>query len=480
LYAGALTPPLSVAPKRTSWPLTLQIFDTMQRRKVPFEPRIPGEVAMYVCGPTVYDVPHLGHGRTALTYDTIRRYLTWSGFDVTVASNVTDIDDKIIARAEREGRTEPDVAAEFTATYDAEMERLDILPAQTRPHATQFIEGMIEIISTLIERGAAYVVDGKGVYFSVAGLADYGRLAGRTLDQLLEDAGSRVEVDPDKRSPLDFALWKSTKSGEPSWATPWGEGRPGWHTECVAMSLAALGPGFDIHGGGDDLAFPHHQNEWAQVEAIGERFARIWVHSAMVNVGGEKMSKSLGNFTNLAAAIDEVGPRAVRLLVLQTHYRRAMEMGRDSLAAAAEAIKRLDAFGRRMNSAGIDPGSFSDPDAGDLDRFRSAMDDDFGTPAAVDQAFTLIRQANTALDGDDIEDAKRLAGTAGAIFDVLGLGFIADQGSGADGRVDALIAERTQARADRDYARSDEIRDELADQGILIEDTSSGTVWHRA
>ena len=324
------------------------------------------------------------------------------------------------------------------------------------------------------------MVEGKGVYFSVAGLADYGRLAGRTLDQLLEDAGSRVEVDPDKRSPLDFALWKSTKSGEPSWATPWGEGRPGWHTECVAMSLAALGPGFDIHGGGDDLAFPHHQNEWAQAEAIGEQFARIWVHSAMVNVGGEKMSKSLGNFTNLAAAIDEVGPRAVRLLVLQTHYRRAMEMGRDSLAAAAEAIKRLDALGRRMNSAGIDPGSLSDPDAGDLDRFRSAMDDDFGTPAAVDQAFTLIRQANTALDGDDIEGARRLAGTAGAIFDVLGLGFIAAQGSGADGGVDALIAERTQARADRDYARSDEIRDELAAQGILIEDTSSGTVWHRA
>ena len=264
----------------------------MQRQKVPFVPRAEGEVAMYVCGPTVYDLPHLGHGRTALTYDMIRRYLTWTGLRVLVASNVTDIDDKIIVRAEQEGRTEPDVAAEFTTKYDEQMERLGILTPDSRPHATQFIDGMIDIISQLIDRGAAYVVEDKGVYFSVGNLSEYGRLAGRTLDQLLDDAGQRVDVDTDKESPLDFALWKSAKPGEPSWPTPWGVGRPGWHTECVAMSLSALGTGFDIHGGGDDLCFPHHQNEWAQVTAMGQQFARYWVHSAMVNVAGEKMSKS--------------------------------------------------------------------------------------------------------------------------------------------------------------------------------------------
>ena len=214
----------------------------MQRQKVPFVPRTEGEVAMYVCGPTVYDVPHLGHGRTALTFDMIRRYLTWTGLTVTVASNVTDIDDKIIARAGQEGRTEPDVAAEFTAKYDEQMARLAILPADSRPHATQFVDGMVEIISQLVDLGAAYELEGKGVYFAVEGLKEYGRLAGRTLNQLRDDAGQRVDVDADKRSPLDFALWKSAKPGEPSWSTPWGAGRPGWHTECVAMSLSALGP----------------------------------------------------------------------------------------------------------------------------------------------------------------------------------------------------------------------------------------------
>ncbi|HAN07246.1 MAG TPA: cysteine--tRNA ligase, partial [Acidimicrobiaceae bacterium] len=272
--------------------MTLQIFDTMQRRKVPFESRRSGEVAMYVCGPTVYDVPHLGHGRTALTYDMIRRYLGWSGFVVTMASNVTDIDDKIIRRAEIENRTESDVADEFTIAYDKQMSRLEILPADSRPHATQFIEGMIDVIGQLLKNGAAYELDGKGIYFSVQNDTSYGKLAGRSLDQLLEDAGSRVGVDESKNSPLDFALWKSAKPGEPSWETPWGKGRPGWHTECVAMSLSALGEGFDIHGGGDDLTFPHHQNELAQVNALGKPFARHWIHSSMVNVSGEKMSKS--------------------------------------------------------------------------------------------------------------------------------------------------------------------------------------------
>jgi cysteinyl-tRNA synthetase len=455
----------------------------MQRQKVPFVPRAEGEVAMYVCGPTVYDLPHLGHGRTALTYDMIRRYLTWTGLQVRVASNVTDIDDKIIMRAEQEGRTEPDVAAEFTAKYDEQMERLGVLPPDSRPHATQFIDGMIDIVTQLIDLGAAYVVEDKGVYFSVGNLSEYGRLAGRTLGQLLDDAGQRVDIDTDKKSPLDFALWKSAKPGEPSWSTPWGVGRPGWHTECVAMSLSALGPGFDIHGGGDDLCFPHHQNEWAQVTAMGQQFARHWVHSAMVNVAGEKMSKSLGNFTNLAEAIDTAGPRALRLLALQTHYRRAMEMGRDALMAADAAVGRLDAFHRRMVTANVDLDD-GHLDETSIDAFRSAMDDDFSTPTALDNAFSLIRSANIDLDNSDPSAAGLKGRTAVEMFSVLGVD-IGSQGEETrvgptDREIEDLLEQRAQAREDQDFATADRIRDQLASADVVIEDTANGLVWHRA
>ena len=455
----------------------------MQRQKVPFVPRAEGEVAMYVCGPTVYDLPHLGHGRTALTYDMIRRYLTWTGLRVLVASNVTDIDDKIIVRAEQEGRTEPDVAAEFTAKYDEQMERLGILPPDSRPHATQFIDGMIDIISQLIDRGAAYVVEDKGVYFSVGNLSEYGRLAGRTLDQLLDDAGQRVDVDTDKESPLDFALWKSAKPGEPSWPTPWGVGRPGWHTECVAMSLSALGTGFDIHGGGDDLCFPHHQNEWAQVTAMGQQFARYWVHSAMVNVAGEKMSKSLGNFTNLAEAIDTAGPRALRLLALQTHYRRAMEMGRDALMAADAAVNRLDAFHRRMVTANVDLNGGELHEAS-VAAFRLAMDDDFSTPTALDNAFSLIRSANSDLDNSDLVAAGLKSRTAVEMFSVLGIEIGSQEAKTnvgpTDQEIEDLLEQRARARGDKDFATADRIRDELAEAGVVLEDGAAGTTWRRA
>ncbi|MDP7067507.1 MAG: cysteine--tRNA ligase [Acidimicrobiales bacterium] len=462
--------------------MSLHIYDTMERQKVPFVPRTEGEVAMYVCGPTVYDVPHLGHGRTALTYDMIRRYLEWSGYKVTVASNVTDIDDKIISRAEDEGRTEPEVAAEFTVAYDEQMDRLGVIAAESRPHATQFIDGMIDIVGDLVARDAAYVVPDKGVYFSVEGLSDYGRLAGRSLKQLLDDAGQRVDIDADKRSPLDFALWKAAKPGEPSWATPWGVGRPGWHTECVAMSLSALGPGFDIHGGGDDLCFPHHQNEWAQVTATGQPFARHWVHSAMVNVAGEKMSKSLGNFTNLAEAIDTAGPRSLRLLALQTHYRRAMEMGRDALLAAAAAIDRLDAFHRRMQAADIDL-VIGDTDAESLGAFREAMDDDFGSPVALDQAFSLVREANAGLDEGELTVAGVKARTAATLFSALGIEIGIDDGaadSGPDGEeIEGLIEQRQTARSQGDFETADRIRDQLAEAGIAVEDTADGVTWRR-
>ena len=454
----------------------------MQRRKVPFESRRSGEVAMYVCGPTVYDVPHLGHGRTALTYDMIRRYLRWSGLAVTMASNVTDIDDKIIRRAEIENRTESDVADEFTIAYDKQMSRLEILPADSRPHATQFIEGMIEVIDQLLKNDAAYELEGKGIYFSVQNDTSYGKLAGRSLNQLLEDAGSRVGVDESKKSPLDFALWKSAKPGEPSWDTPWGKGRPGWHTECVAMSLSALGEGFDIHGGGDDLTFPHHQNELAQVNALGKPFARHWIHSSMVNVSGEKMSKSLGNFTNLEEAIDIAGPRALRLLALQTHYRKAMEMGRESLMAASEAIKRLDSFGRRMAQADV---AIADTkiDEASKKSFISAMDDDFSTPSAVDTAFRLMRQANAALDNENVADALEIASSCISIFAVLGISV--DLGASTEPKdsaveIEIMMKRRLEARSEKNFAVADQIRDELLEMGITVEDTPNGAIWFRA
>jgi cysteinyl-tRNA synthetase len=399
-----------------------------------------------------------------------------------MASNVTDIDDKIIRRAEIENRTESDVADEFTIAYDKQMSRLEILPADSRPHATQFIEGMIDVIGQLLKNGAAYELDGKGIYFSVQNDTSYGKLAGRSLDQLLEDAGSRVGVDESKNSPLDFALWKSAKPGEPSWETPWGKGRPGWHTECVAMSLSALGEGFDIHGGGDDLTFPHHQNELAQVNALGKPFARHWIHSSMVNVSGEKMSKSLGNFTNLEEAIDIAGPRALRLLALQTHYRKAMEMGRDSLMAASEAVKRLDSFGRRMAQASV---MISDAkiDEASKKSFISAMDDDFSTPSAVDTAFRLMRQANAALDDGNIVDASKIASSCVSIFAVLGISI--DTGARIDTKdsdveIETMMKRRFEARSEKNFAVADQIRDELLDMGITVEDTPNGAVWFRS
>ncbi|MCP3935443.1 MAG: cysteine--tRNA ligase [Actinomycetia bacterium] len=463
----------------------------MTRSKVAMHTLVPDRVSMYVCGPTVYDLPHLGHGRTALTYDVLRRYLRWTGYRVTMVANVTDIDDNIIGRANREGRTEPEVAAEYLGHYVDQLDRLGIEHPDRRPKATEFIEGMIETIRELIEVGAAYVAEGRGVYFDVTSAPDYGRLAGRDLQQLLEDAGQRVEVDQAKRSPLDFALWKAAKPGEPAWDTPWGPGRPGWHTECVSMSMSILGETFDIHGGGDDLTFPHHQNEQAQAAAAGHGFARLWMHSAMLNVSGEKMSKSLGNFTTLAEALDAYDPRAVRLSVLQTHYRSTMEMGPESLAQTAEAVKRLDAMVRRATAAGVELGPTT-PTTGDTDidhldadtvaRFREAMDDDMSTPGAIDAVFGAVRNANSALDDGRLEDAARLATTVVLLCSVVGLeiGEPEAGGSAGDGaQIEGLVASRQQARSDRDFAAADAIRDELAALGVVVEDTGSGPVWHR-
>ncbi|MFN8034515.1 MAG: cysteine--tRNA ligase [Acidimicrobiia bacterium] len=456
----------------------MRIHDTLQGRKVELELREPGRLSMYVCGPTVYDAPHLGHGRTAVVFDTIRRYLEWTGLDVTFVSNVTDVEDKIIARAEREGTSEAEVAAQYESVYWDQLSRLDVRRPDEIPHATAFISQMLELIDELVTSGHAYVVGGQGVYFAVDTYRGYGGLSHRRLADLLETAGARVELDEQKRSPVDFALWKAAKPSEPAWDSPWGPGRPGWHIECSAMSLGLLGEGFDLHGGGDDLVFPHHENERAQAEAAGHRFARHWIHSGMLNVGGEKMSKSLGNFTTLQEALDAHDPRAFRLAVLRTHYRSPIEVGASVLSETSDALDGLDALARRARVAGIEAGAA--PDVAAVASFRDAMDDDFNTPAAVAVIFEAKSRANAAIDAGDHAEAARQLATVSVLLDVLGLTL--DDGSArsddAD-EIDALVAARGAARAARDFVEADHIRDALAARGVTIEDTPAGTIWHR-
>jgi cysteinyl-tRNA synthetase len=429
-----------------------------------------------VCGPTVYEVPHVGHGRAALVFDVIRRYLEWRGLDVVFVSNVTDVEDKIIARAAAEGSTEPEVAQRYEAAYWAEMDRLGVRRPDSLPRATAYIDRMVKLIGELVDAGRAYVVEGQGVYFDVASFPEYGELAHRRLDDLLGSAGARVDVDERKRSPVDFALWKSAKPGEPAWDSPWGKGRPGWHIECSAMSLDLLGERFDIHGGGDDLIFPHHENERAQAQGAGHPFARYWVHNGMVMVGTEKMAKSLGNFTTLKDALDAHGPRAMRMAVLQTHYRSPVEIGDGELEQAREAVARLDALARRARVAGIP--AEAPLDEGATAQFRAAMDDDFGTPEAMAVVFRLARDTNSAIDGGDVERAASGLVTVRELTGALGLE-LDDGGGSDDAEIDALVQRRNAARTERDFTEADRIRAELADRGITLEDTPTGTTWHR-
>ena len=462
----------------------MKIYDTLQDTLVEFVPRREGEVSIYACGPTVYSHPHLGHARQAMTYDIMRRYLEWSGLQVHHVANVTDIDDKIINRALEEGRTETEVAAEWKAVYDTAMEALNILKPHDRPHATEYVEEMIDMISTLVGNGSAYANE-SGVYLRVRSVEDYGALVHRTPDELAEGAQARIEADDNKEDPLDFALWKAAKPGEPTWDSPWGPGRPGWHIECAAMSLDLLGDGFDIHGGGTDLAFPHHTNERAEALAAGREFARYWLHNAMININGEKMSKSLNNFQTIEALLAEnpLNARALRLLLLQTHYRKSFDIDDDTMHQAREGVKRLDAMARKAASSGIDLTN-AELDEAVLNRFREAMDQDFGTPDAMATVFETVRRANGALDGNDEADhAAALALTAIELANVLGLELsLNDAGSaggGDDADIEALVVSRTEAKANKDFAEADRIRDELTAMGITVEDTANGPIWYR-
>ncbi len=444
----------------------ISLHDTALGRLADVELRDAGKVSMYVCGPTVYGLPHIGHGRMALVWDVLRRYLEWSGLDVRFVSNITDIDDKIIARANEEGRSPSEVAVQYEAAWYDAIDGLGVKRPTLDPHATAYVDQMVELIAGLVSAGKAYETS-DGVYLSVDAVPGYGLLARQSLDSLR--SGARVDVVSEKRSPLDFALWKVAKPGEPTWPAPWGDGRPGWHTECVVMSLDLLGEGFDLHGGGIDLAFPHHENERAQAVAAGCEFARRWGHNGHVEMGGEKMSKSLGNFTTLTDMLKVVDPRAYRLVVLQSHYRAPVEVTGTTLDVAGKTLSGLDAFARRAADL---PAVAADGIA--LDRFRAAMDDDLDTPRAVAEMWSLMRAANTALDAGDSTAAASSAAAVREMADAVGLRLAAVADDIPDD-IAALVTARDEARSARDFAGADTVRYRLESAGWAVEDTPNGT-----
>jgi len=449
----------------------LQVYDTLRRAQAPLQTRDEGRVSMYVCGPTVQSPPHVGHGRSAVAFDVIRRYLAWRGYEVTFVRNVTDIEDKIVAAAEESGREVEDLVGEMERRFKWAFDGLGVLAPDIEPKATEHIEEIISLIGALVERGLAYARGGD-VYFSVRALDGYGKLSGRDLDELR--SGVRIEPAEAKEDPLDFALWKGLKPGEPWWESPWGPGRPGWHIECSAMATKYLGDRFDIHGGGADLIFPHHENEIAQSEgAGGEGFARYWLHNGMVNLGGEKMAKSTGHVIDLAEIIRRAGGRALRMLYVRAHYRSPIEFSDELLSDAAEALDRLDRFRRRAVAG--------PPDEAALGRFREAMDDDFGTPRAMSVLFDLVREGNRLLD--EGASAGSLAGAVEEIVGVLGLDDASDREAPppalSDDEVRRLVEERDRARAERRFDDADAIRDRLGAVGVGLEDGPDGARWLR-
>ncbi len=491
--------------------MNLKLYDTLVGKVVDFQPAKAGEVSIYACGPTVYDVPHLGHARTAITYDVISRYLEWAGNKVCLVSNITDIDDKIIARAAEEKTTELELAERYLKIYNEQMAALKIRPPDRQPRATEYVtdpkggaaknkrQGMISIITELVDGGAAYIIEGLGVYFDVTKYSDYGRLVHRTPKDLEESGQGRIEPVEGKKNPLDFALWKAAKKGEPEWEAPWMPGRPGWHIECVAMSLGELGDGFDIHGGGSDLIFPHHENERAEACSLGKQFARHWVHSGMVNINGEKMAKSQNNFVNINQMLETISPEAFRLALLQTHYRSILEIDDDTLAAATAGISRIKEMTRLVrNSAAhqnLDEIKFTQ-DATPLEEyikpFREAMENDFSTPAAVALIFDLVRDANKAGGSDEqrllnfmvtlsemltalgiVTESPAAKFSATSLFEIsnaLNLSLGGASHSKFSDEIKELIKKREDARAESDYETSDQLRDELLSLGVQIQD----------
>lgn len=462
----------------------MHIYNTLTRRKEPFTPLEAGKVSMYVCGMTVYDYCHLGHARVMVAFDVITRYLRERGYDVNYVRNITDIDDKILKRADENGESITALTERMIDAMHEDEQRLFVLPPSHEPRATGHIDDIVAMIETLIEKGFAYTADNGDVYYRVRRFADYGKLNNRQLDDMR--AGSRVDVDIHKEDPLDFVLWKAAKPGEAHWPSPWGNGRPGWHIECSAMSTCCLGDTFDIHGGGPDLTFPHHENEIAQSEAAtGKTYVNTWMHAGAVRVNQEKMSKSLGNFFTIRDVLAEHDPEVVRFLLVASHYRSPINYSVDSLTEARKSLTRL-----YTALEGLELGEEKGETSGDAStyrqRFTQVMDDDFNTPEALAVMFELAREVNRAKQEQPIE-AARLAGELKQLGSVLGLlqqvpqTFLkGTQQQGmplSESEIEAKIAQRIEAKVNKDFAQADAIRDELAALGIILKDSREGTSW---
>jgi cysteinyl-tRNA synthetase len=460
--------------------VVLHLYDTATRSVRELALRDPGTVSIYLCGPTVYGPPHLGHGRATLVYDILRRYLEWSGLEVRLVSNITDIEDKIIERALREDRPWQDITTKCERVWFDAMAGIDVERPTAVPRATEYVEQMVTMIGELIESDHAYVTD-DGVYMAVESVDDYGLLAHQSVDEMRSGGGDREVVGAaNKRHPADFVLWKfatgPVTDRDPAWPSPWGEGRPGWHSECVVMSLDLLGEGFDLHCGGQDLRFPHHENERAQAVALGKRFANHWMHNGfVVDAEGEKMSKSLGNVSNLLDLIDIYDPRAYRMVLLQSHYRSPVKITQDNIDAAVKSLSGLDSFAARAATVlAADADVAADPAV--LDEFRAAMDDDLDTPRATALLFDTVRRANAALDAGDAVAPSLIA----AVYEIAtAVGLVLGVASEVDAASLQLASDLDAARAAKDFAAADAIRAELQAAGWTVETTRDGTSLRR-
>jgi cysteinyl-tRNA synthetase len=486
--------------------MAVRVYNTMNKKKEVLVPLHEGRIGMYVCGVTVYDLCHIGHARSAVVFDCIYRYLRYKGYDVTYVRNYTDVDDKIIKRAQEEGVSTEEIATRYIEEFNTDMGDLGLLSPTIEPKATEHMADMIELVQRLIDKGHAYEVKGD-VYYAVESFPEYGKLSKRTLDEM--QSGARIEVDERKHSPLDFALWKATKPGEPSWASPWGQGRPGWHIECSAMSQRYLGDTLDIHGGGKDLIFPHHENEIAQAEgATGKPFVRYWLHNGFVNIDKEKMSKSLGNILTIKEILKEYHPEIVRLFLLSRHYRspidyssQEMEEARRNLERFYQTLAGIKDVLHTQGGKGIDVKEGFAPEEMTVYRraeefpnqFEEAMDDDFNTAVAIAALFDLSHDLNRILKGSSphapqiLHKGREAFATAGEVLGIFQedpYAFLEKERQRkaqaltiTPQEIEELITEREKARQQKNWTRADEIRDHLASQGIVLEDTSKGTTW---
>ena len=468
----------------------MKVYNTQSKQKEEFVPLVPGKVSMYVCGPTVYNFIHIGNARPMIVFDTVRRYMEHKGYEVNYVSNFTDVDDKIIAKANEEGVTAQEISERYIAECKKDMAAMNVKPATTHPLATQEIDGMIDMISTLIEKGYAYNVDGT-VYFRTRKFSEYGKLSHKNLDDLR--AGNRsllVTGEDQKEDPLDFVLWKPKKEGEPYWKSPWSDGRPGWHIECSVMSKKYLGEEIDIHAGGEDLIFPHHENEIAQSECCnGKVFARYWLHNAFLNIDNRKMSKSLGNFFTVREISEKYDLQVLRFFMLSAHYRRPLNFSAELMESSKNALDRIK---NAVSNLGYISGAAKDGDMSEAEKaalaevngfetkFDEAMDDDFNTADAIAAIFELVKYANSNVSS---ENTKAFAGAVRdeiiKLCDILGL-IVEEKEELLDEEIEKLIEERQAARKAKNFARADEIRNELLEKGITLLDTREGVKWKRA